>query len=206
MAMPIWSFIASGVLPITATSQRLTNSEATEPTLGLRPAAIRRSTPRRYASAAAIYCSRENKSVTLMGTPAKIASSMAGRPSGVPGILMKRLGRPARACRSLASASVVLVSCASNGETSSDTQPSTPLVRSWMGRNRSAALVMSSMASSKNKSSPDFPCASFSRIAGIVVRAALDGLVEDRRIGCQPCNGEFVRYNCEGCRWSIVCG
>jgi hypothetical protein len=29
----------------------------------------------------------------LIGTPAKIASSMAGRPSLVPGILMKRFGR-----------------------------------------------------------------------------------------------------------------
>ncbi len=71
---------------------------------------MRRSMPRRYASAAATYCSRENNKVTLIGTPAKIASSMAGTPSLVPGILMKRLGRAARACRSFASASVVLVS------------------------------------------------------------------------------------------------
>ena len=32
--------------------------------------------------------------MTLIGTPAKIASSMAGNPSVVPGILMKRLGLP----------------------------------------------------------------------------------------------------------------
>ena len=69
------------------------NIEATEPTAGFSPAAMRRSMPRRYASAAATYCARENSSVTLIGTPAKIASSMAGRPSLVPGILMKRLGR-----------------------------------------------------------------------------------------------------------------
>jgi hypothetical protein len=31
----------------------------------------------------------------LIGTPAKISSSMVGRPSAVPGILMKRLGRVA---------------------------------------------------------------------------------------------------------------
>ena len=30
----------------------------------------------------------------MTGTPAKIASSIAGRPSFVPGILMNRLGRP----------------------------------------------------------------------------------------------------------------
>ena len=72
----------------------------------------------------------KNSSVTLVGTPAKIASSMAGRPSGVPGILIKTLGRRACACRSLAAAIVDLVSCASKGETSSETQPSTPQVRS----------------------------------------------------------------------------
>ena len=106
------------------------NTDATDATCGLSPAAMRRSMPRRYASAAAIYCSRENKSVTLIGTPAKIASSMAGNPSLVPGILMNRLGRPARAYSSLAAAMVLAVSWASSGETSSDTQPSTPLVRS----------------------------------------------------------------------------
>ena len=41
-----------------------------------------------------------------MGTPAKIASSMAGRPSGVPGILMYRLGRSARPWRPFAAATV----------------------------------------------------------------------------------------------------
>src|SRR5438876_6841967 len=53
---------------------------------------------------------------------------------------------------SLASASVVAVLCASTGETSKDTQPSTPLVRSYIGRNKSAARVMSSRARSKNRS------------------------------------------------------
>ena len=38
-------------------------------------------------------------SVTLIGTPAKIDSSMAGRPSGVPGILMKLFSWRARADR-----------------------------------------------------------------------------------------------------------
>ena len=71
---------------------------------------MRRSIPRKYASAAARYCSRENSSVTLIGTPAKIASSMAGRPSLVPGILMNRLGRPPGRASSLASATVLAVS------------------------------------------------------------------------------------------------
>ena len=71
---------------------------------------MRRSMPRRNASAAATYCSGENSSVTLIGTPAKMASSMAGKPSRVPGILMNRFGRAARACSSLAAASVLAVS------------------------------------------------------------------------------------------------
>jgi len=66
----------------------------------------------------------------LTATPAKIASSMAGKPSVVPGILMNRLGRPARAESSLAAAMVLAVLCASSGDTSSDTHPSTPFVRS----------------------------------------------------------------------------
>ncbi len=33
--------------------------------------------------------------MTFTGTPAKMASSMAGKPSGVPGILMNRFGLPA---------------------------------------------------------------------------------------------------------------
>ena len=109
--MPSWSLSASGTLPATATSQRLMKTEATEPTSGFSPASMRRSMPRRYASAAATYCSREKSSVTLIGTPAKIASSMAGSPSGVPGILMKRFGRPAR-CEQVAcaAASVLVVS------------------------------------------------------------------------------------------------
>ena len=78
---------------------------------------------------------------------------------------MKRLRRPARACSSLATASVVFVSYARSGETSSDTKPSTPQVRSWTGRKRSAAWVMSSSASSKKSASPDLPACSFWRIA-----------------------------------------
>ena len=101
---------SGGTCLATATSQRDMNTEATEPTAGSRPPAMRRSTPLRYASAAARYWPAENSSVTFTGTPAAIASVMAGRPSGVPGILMNRLGRPARACRSLAAATVPAVS------------------------------------------------------------------------------------------------
>ena len=53
MAMPSFMSSSAGSLPVTATSQRLTNSEATEPTSGESPAARRRSMPRSQASAAA---------------------------------------------------------------------------------------------------------------------------------------------------------
>ena len=68
---------------------------------------------------------------------------------------MQFLGRGERAA----------VSCASRGETSSDTHPSTPLVGSWIGRNRSAACLRSSSASSKNSASPDLPSFNFWRMA-----------------------------------------
>ncbi len=44
-----------------------------------------------YASAAPKYWSVEKSSVTLIGMPAKIDSSIASRPASVPGILMKTL-------------------------------------------------------------------------------------------------------------------
>ena len=97
-------------LPATATSHRLTKMDATEATAGFRPASMRRSTPFMKASAAATYWSREKSSVTLTGTPAKIASSIAGMPCAVPGILMKRFGRAARPCRSFAAATVLSAS------------------------------------------------------------------------------------------------
>src|SRR5471030_2138994 len=74
------------------------NSDATEPTLGSSPASMRRWMPRKYASDAARYCSHENSSVTLTGTPAKIDSSIASRPACVPGILMNKFGRSACWC------------------------------------------------------------------------------------------------------------
>ncbi len=59
-----------------------------------------------------------------------MSSSIAGTPSGVPGTLMNRFGVAAFSCSALASSTVLFVSCANFGDTSSDTQPSTPLVAS----------------------------------------------------------------------------
>ena len=69
---------------------------------------------------------RENSSVTLTLMPAAMASSIAGTPSSVPGILTIRLGRSTRPQKSRACATVVSVSCASAGSTSSETKPSAP--------------------------------------------------------------------------------
>src|SRR5690242_20112167 len=93
MAMPNLLRKASGTLSIVAPSQRLRKTEATERTSGLRPVDTRRSKPRIYASADATYWSREKRSVTLIGTPFAIDSSIAGTPLLVPGILMNRFGR-----------------------------------------------------------------------------------------------------------------
>src|SRR4029453_2014882 len=84
-----------------------------------------------------------------------------GQPLPSAGKLDEKVRGAGRACRALAAASVLAVSCASRGETSSDTQPSTPAVRSQIGRNRSAARVRSSSASSKKSSSPALPCWTF---------------------------------------------
>ena len=48
--------------------------------------------------------------MTFTGTPAKMASSIAGSPSSVPGILMKRLSRPACSCSVFAASTVLSVS------------------------------------------------------------------------------------------------
>jgi hypothetical protein len=93
IAIPRRSCKPFGTFPITALSHRLINIDATEHTFGFSPAAIRRSIPQRYASAAAIYCALEKRRVTFTGIPAKMLSSIAASPSLVPGILMKRLGR-----------------------------------------------------------------------------------------------------------------
>ena len=146
-------------------SQRETKTEATEATAGFSPAATRRSTPRRYASAWAVYCSAENSRVTLTGMPRAMLSSIAPSPSGVPGILMKTFGRSTAACRRCAASLVASVSKAMRGETSSEAQPSTPSVRSQTGRSRSAAARMSSMAMSKNRSSSPRPADAPARMA-----------------------------------------
>ena len=94
-----------------------------------------------------------------------MASSIAARPSGVPGILMNRFGRAALPDRSTAAARVLSGSRARRGETSSDTHPSIPFVRSQMGRKWSAAPWRSSIARRKKISSAARPSSAPARIA-----------------------------------------
>ena len=63
-----------------------------------------------------------------------------------------------------AASMVAFVSLAMSGDTSIETQPSIPRVRSNSGRNRSAARRKSSSASSTNKVSPDKPPRAFCRM------------------------------------------
>src|ERR1051326_2135197 len=55
---------------------------------------------------------------------------------------MKRLGRFASRWSCAAALTLPAVSCASRGESSSDTQPSSPPVASCTGRKRAAALAL----------------------------------------------------------------
>src|SRR5207237_9994223 len=102
---------------------------------------------------------------TLRGDAGEVCLLEGGQAFLRAGILMKRLGRPARACRAFAAARVLAVSWARTGETSRDTHPSTPCVLCQIGRKRSAARVTSSIARSKKRSSPDRPSLAFFRIA-----------------------------------------
>ena len=79
-----------------------------------------------YASATFSYAATENSSVTLTLIPSYNACSIAGTPSGVPGILIITFGRSTRFQNERTCSSVPSVSCARSGATSSETNPSRP--------------------------------------------------------------------------------
>ena len=105
-----------------------------------------------YASATARWRSSEKISVTLIGIPAAIESSIAFSPGSVAGILMNTFGRSTILLSRRASSIVFSVSEAMFGSTSSDTQPSRPLPSSQVGRRMSQAFWTSVTATRKKTS------------------------------------------------------
>jgi hypothetical protein len=77
-------------------STRETKKLATELTSSGNPSFCRRSSALMYASATFSYAATENSSVTFTLIPSYSACSMAGTPSGVPGILIITLARSTR--------------------------------------------------------------------------------------------------------------
>ena len=138
-----------------------------------------------YASAAARYWSASNSSVTLTGTPAAMLASIAGRPSGVPGILMKRFCRPARACSSAAAATVASVSYAQLGrhlERHPAVDPVGALVHPEEQVGGPAQVLDRELEEQRLALDPG------RRLLAdrVVVEAAADRLVEDRRVRREP--------------------
>ena len=84
------------------------------------------------------------------------------------------------------------MSWASSGETSSDTQPSTPLVWSWIGRNRSAACLRSSNRQLEEQRLARLAFLQFLADGVVVVVTVLDGVVEDRGIRGEPRDREIL--------------
>ncbi len=153
---------------------------------------MRRSMPRMNASAEARYCWVENSSVTLIGMPWKMHSSIAVVPALVPGILMNRLLMSAMACRAFTSRIVPAESSTRSGETSSDAQPSTPSVRSWAGQNSSAARCRSSQGDLEEEALAGEAPRRGIADGFVVVLALLDRLVEDRGVRGEPCDRVLV--------------
>ena len=130
------SALASGVPSLssrlsTSVSIRLTKNEATEYIDDRSwPAAAACSSPVMNASMTSLYRVREKISVTLTLIPSARQAVIAGSPARVAGILMNRLGLSTIHYSALASATVLRVSPASRGSTSSETRPSSPPVAS----------------------------------------------------------------------------
>ena len=117
--------------------------------------------------------------MTLIGTPAKIASLMAAKPSCVTGILMQRFGRPDLSCTALAAAKVLALSWARSGDTSSETHPSTPSVRSKAGLNGGRGQVHQRQIEEQILARSARPHVLSDRV--VVGGAVLDGVIETFR-------------------------
>jgi hypothetical protein len=101
--------------------------------------------------------------VTLTLIPSPRASVIAGAPSVVAGILMKRFSRSTSVHSSRADARVASVSNARVGATSIETRPSTPPVAANVGWRTSQAAWTSLVVSSKTTFSTSSPSATSAR-------------------------------------------
>ena len=127
----------------------------------------------------------------MIGTPAKIASSMAGNPSLVPGILMNRFGRsarlwrlwPTRSCQPRRRPKVARPRAIPShrrrtfgrGSAETDRRPGRDLPRP------------------ARRIAVRWPCAQHLPVNGfVVVGAVLDGLVENRGIRREARHGQLV--------------
>jgi len=111
----------------TSLSTRLTKKLATEWMAEMSfPAFTRSSSPRMYASITLAYASIANSRVMLTLMPAAIVRSTALAPSTVPGILIITFGRLTVAHSRSASDTVARMSFAAPGDTSIETNPSSP--------------------------------------------------------------------------------
>ena len=172
---------------------RLTNTDATEPTLGLSPASMRRSMPRRNASAAAtIVLAREQQ--RHVDRDAGEDRLLDGRQTLFRAGNLDEQIRPRRPRVQLFGRGECALSCRGRAAARPPATPSRQrlLVRSWIGRKRSAARVRSSSARSKNNASPDLPCLQLLADGRVVGRAVLDGVVEDRGVRREPRDRQLV--------------
>jgi hypothetical protein len=109
---------------------------------------------------------------------------MAGNPSLVPGILIRKFGRPARACSAVAAASVLAVSCASQQRRHFQRHPAVHAARTVPDRSKQIGGPRQIL---ERQIEEQFLArlAFFDLLADrrVVGRAVLDGMVEDRRVG-----------------------
>ena len=108
---------------------------------------------------------------------------IAGQPSGVPGILIIRLGWSTVFQRSAASATVASASWARPGETSIETRPSTASVASYTGRMTWQASRTSSVVITRTAWSRSVPTRGQLADLRVVALTLAERRLEDRRVG-----------------------
>ena len=140
--------------------------------------------------------------MTLIGMPAKIDSSIAGRPASVPGILMKRLSRSALAC-SLAACLDRRVGVVGEQRRDLERDAAVDAVGALVDRLEEVGGARRSSRASSKKSAPradSIPVRPVAQLGDLLVVgvAAGDRLVEDRRVGGEAGDRELVDVALQG--------